>query len=439
MNYIIRAMTRHVMNLTMQWKGCTHLNYKYKLAAAALLAITTMTTPLMSHTYAQAETSNQVTEQRVNEEITSNAFLNNIANDAVAIANDAGLYASVMMAQAALESNYGKSGLASAPNYNLFGIKGQYNGQSASFSTKEQKNDGTVYETLADFRQYDSYEQSLRDYAELLSTTPYYVGTLKANTMSYKDALTALQGKYATDQQYASKLQEIIDTYDLARFDQLRGKTIITNEDGTTTTQYVAKKVISVVKGDSLSTIARTYDVTVDELMEWNGLQSTLLAIGDELIVSIDEEQKAYTSTQQNEVVAKAVEKKQVYKATKKHKVKRGDSLTSIAKKYRVSSDDLKEWNDLSTAKLTKGQKLIVAIKRVEAKKSVQQSEATKVETKKKATKTEAKIKPRYYTVQQGDSLASIARAFTTTETKLKQLNGLKSSLVYTGQKVKTQ
>lgn len=399
-----------------------------------------MTAPIMSHTYAQAETVNEVTKQQVSDALTSNAFLNSIANDAATIANDAGLYASVMMAQAALESNYGRSGLASAPNFNLFGIKGQYNGQSASFSTKEQTKDGDVYQTVANFRQYDSYEQSLQDYAELLSTTPYYAGTLKVNTMSYKDALSALQGKYATDQQYASKLQDVIDTHDLTRFDQVAGKTIITNEDGTTTTNYVAKKVIAVVQGDSLSRIAKTYDVTVEQLMEWNGLKSTLLAIGDELIVSIDSDSKETVATTVKEPAAAIVAKKPVYKATKKYKVKRGDSLTSIAKKHRVSSDDLKEWNELTTAKLTKGQQLIVAIKRVDTKKTTKKASPAKVETVKKDTpKKEAKIKPRYYTVQQGDSLASIARAFTTTETKLKQLNELTTSLVYTGQKIKIQ
>ncbi len=422
------------------WKECTHLNYKYKLATATLLALTTMTAPTMSHTYAQAETVNEVTKQQVSDALTSNAFLNSIANDAATIANDAGLYASVMMAQAALESNYGRSGLASAPNFNLFGIKGQYNGQSASFSTKEQTKDGDVYQTVANFRQYASYEQSLQDYADLLSTTPYYAGTLKANTMSYKDALSVLQGKYATDQQYASKLQDVIDTHDLTRFDQVAGKTIITNEDGTTTTNYVAKKVIAVVQGDSLSRIAKTYDVTVEQLMEWNGLKSTLLAIGDELIVSIDSNSKETVATTVKEPVAAIVEKKPVYKATKKYKVKRGDSLTSIAKKHRVSSDDLKEWNELTTAKLTKGQQLIVAIKRVDTKKATKKSSPAKVEiVKKDMPKKEAKIKPRYYTVQQGDSLASIARAFTTTETKLKQLNELTTSLVYTGQKIKIQ
>ena len=59
---------------------------------------------------AQAESSQQ-------------AFINEIGNSAAAVANSNDMYASVMIAQALLESSYGSSGLASAPNYNLFGVK----------------------------------------------------------------------------------------------------------------------------------------------------------------------------------------------------------------------------------------------------------------------------------------------------------------------------
>lgn len=72
---------------------------------------------------AQAESSQQ-------------AFINEIGNSAAAVANSNDMYASVMIAQALLESSYGSSGLASAPNYNLFGVKGSYNGQSVYMPTK---------------------------------------------------------------------------------------------------------------------------------------------------------------------------------------------------------------------------------------------------------------------------------------------------------------
>ena len=449
------------------------MKYKLKVAAAILTAFTALSSPLASHSaYAEETTSTQQTTAPVATTVTGNAFIDSISNDVVQIANDYGLYASIMLAQASLESTYGQSGLASAPNYNLFGIKGQYNGQSVSFATNEQSADGAVYRTTAAFRKYASYKESLTDYAQLLSggtsgNSGYYAGVLKENTMSYKEALQALEGRYATDQSYASKLQGIIDAYDLTRFDNMAGTaTIVANEDGTTTTNFEANKIIQVVAGDTLSAIAKTYNTTVEQLMTWNGLKSTLLAIGDELIVEVADENAQPTAvvqlTTQDEVEEQPVKPvvvteqapapvKKTYTAKKKYKVKKGDSLSSIAEKYNITTAQLKEWNDLSDASLTKGQKLAVAVKEVKAKKKVAKKKPettemikTPVTTKTakattKATKKQAKIHARYYTVQSGDSLASIARAFLTTETKLKEANHLSSNLVYTGQKIKIQ
>lgn len=439
------------------------MKYKLKVAAAILTAFTALSSPLASHSaYAEETTSTQQTTAPVATTVTGNAFIDSISNDVVQIANDYGLYASIMLAQASLESTYGQSGLASAPNYNLFGIKGQYNGQSVSFATNEQSADGAVYRTTASFRKYASYKESLTDYAQLLSggtsgNNGYYAGVLKENTMSYKEALQALEGRYATDQSYASKLQGIIDAYDLTRFDNMAGTaTIIANEDGTTTTNFEANKIIQVAAGDTLSAIAKTYNTTVEQLMTWNGLKSTLLAIGDELIVEVADGNAQPIA--QNEVEEQSVKPgvvteqapapvKKTYTAKKKYKVKKGDSLSSIAEKYNITTAQLKEWNDLSDASLTKGQKLAVAVKEVKAKKKVTKKKPettemikTPVTTKTaKATKKQAKIHARYYTVQPGDSLASIARIFLTTETKLKKANHLSSNLVYKGQKIKIQ
>ncbi|MBM7699315.1 LysM peptidoglycan-binding domain-containing protein [Kurthia huakuii] len=437
------------------------MKYNIKVAAAVLTAFTALSTPLMTST-ASAEEVVVGNTPLTQETATGNAFIDMISTDVVTIANEYNLYASVMLAQAALESNYGKSGLASAPNYNLFGIKGQYNGQSSSFATNEQTTDGTVFRTTASFRKYASYEESLKDYAVLLTggtsgNSTYYQGVLKQHTMSYKQALQALEGRYATDTNYASKLQAIIDDYDLTRFDTMAGSTeIVANEDGTTTTNVEAKKVIAVVSGDTLGAIAKTYAITVEQLMEWNGLTSTLLAIGDELVVEVND---GTAVEEQQVVVAPATPKvvKKTYTATKKYSVKKGDSLTAIAKHNDITTAQLKEWNDLSSASLKKGQKLAVAVKEEPKNSAPKATQKTTVATKEKnvtekATKsspevqqvsaekkTKAKIHARYYTVQAGDSLASIARAFLTTETKLKQANKLSSNLVYEGQKIKIQ
>lgn len=68
------------------------------------------------------------------------AFIDSIASSAQSLANENDLYASVMIAQAIVESGWGKSTLSAAPNYNLFGIKGNYQGQSVTMPTSEYVN-----------------------------------------------------------------------------------------------------------------------------------------------------------------------------------------------------------------------------------------------------------------------------------------------------------
>ncbi|MDR2278113.1 MAG: glucosaminidase domain-containing protein, partial [Vagococcus sp.] len=96
-------------------------------------------------------------------------FIQKIGEDARKIGKDNDLYASVMIAQAILESASGQSELASEPNFNLFGIKGEFEGQSVSFLTSEDNGSGELYSVQANFRKYPSYKESLEDYADLMT------------------------------------------------------------------------------------------------------------------------------------------------------------------------------------------------------------------------------------------------------------------------------
>ena len=146
-------------------------------------------------------------------------FINNIGEDARSIAQENDLYASVMIAQAILESNHGTSKLGSEPNYNLFGIKGNYKGNSASFQTWEDDGKGNTYRINAAFRKYPSYKESLEDYADILSKN-LYADARKSNTTNYQEATQALTGRYATDTSYNAKLNRLIKLYHLTDYDQ---------------------------------------------------------------------------------------------------------------------------------------------------------------------------------------------------------------------------
>lgn len=156
------------------------------------------------------------------------AFIQQVGPMAQEVAGANDLYASVMIAQAILESGWGQSTLTTLAN-NMFGIKGSYNGQFVEMQTMEDDGNGNLYPIIAKFRKYPSLKESFQDNAHVLKTTSFspgvffYHGAWKSNTNSYRDATQWLQGRYATDTSYASKLNNLIETYNLTQYDTSSG------------------------------------------------------------------------------------------------------------------------------------------------------------------------------------------------------------------------
>ena len=131
---------------------------------------------------------------------------------------------SVTIAQAILESGWGKSELAKIA-HNLFGIKAgkDWSGKIYSKKTKEQKPTGEVYEIVADFRAYDSYVDSIMDHDAFFVSTDWrrknYAAVL--NAKNYKDQAKALQAcGYATAMDYAKQLIQLIERLGLQQYDK---------------------------------------------------------------------------------------------------------------------------------------------------------------------------------------------------------------------------
>ncbi|MFF5815476.1 MULTISPECIES: glucosaminidase domain-containing protein [Lysinibacillus] len=199
-------------------------------------------------------------------------FIGEIAETARDLGADNDLYASVMIAQAILESEHGQSGLGSAPNYNLFGMKGSYQNNSVTLETTEDDGAGNLSTIMADFRKYPSYEASMQDYVKLMRNgvswnKDFYAGVFKSNTTTYTDATKFLTGSYATDSAYNEKLNTLIAKYDLQQYDS----------------PVKDKKTITVADGDSLMKIAEAYNVKVTSLKQWNQLRTERLEAGQQL------------------------------------------------------------------------------------------------------------------------------------------------------------
>ena len=177
-----------------------------------------VTVPSISFTHID---NSSYVARHYSEDLTTEKFISLVGESARTIAAENDLYASVMIAQAILESASGNSTLAQAPNNNLFGIKGTYHGNSVQLPTREDDGTGATYTIMSDFRQYETVDESLSDYADLLSNSmgDFYAGARKSNSDSFVDACDFLVGRYATDIFYSEKLQDLIETYDLTRFD----------------------------------------------------------------------------------------------------------------------------------------------------------------------------------------------------------------------------
>lgn len=129
-----------------------------------------------------------------------------------------GLYPSVMLAQAALESQFGESQL-SFDYHNYFGIKAHGHHRSVRLSTTEYYSDEPT--TITDsFCVYNSPKDCFEDYAQLLTRNENYSNVVGAASPAM--AARALQeAGYATDPAYASKLVQLINEYNLTRFDPM--------------------------------------------------------------------------------------------------------------------------------------------------------------------------------------------------------------------------
>lgn len=205
-----------------------------------------------------------------------------------------GIPASITLAQALLESGNGNSYLARVAN-NHFGIKcaSGWKGRSV------RQNDDRRGEC---FRVYDSPEASFRDHSEFL-LRPHYAALFKYDKDDYRSWAKGLKkAGYATNPRYAELLIDLIERYELHRFDQpesgyekihraeevdkeiavSRGQEALAEE----AKPPVKMRIHEVRKGDTLSAISRMYQLSLEELRALNDLGTDQLSVGQLLLVS---------------------------------------------------------------------------------------------------------------------------------------------------------
>ncbi|MFB3057245.1 MAG: LysM peptidoglycan-binding domain-containing protein, partial [Ignavibacteriaceae bacterium] len=145
--------------------------------------------------------------------------------------------------------------------------------------------------------------------------------------------------------------------------------------------------------------------VSASDLRKWNGMSGSKIIVGDKL--------KIYTnSTTQKTVTKTNTIKSDTYTY---HKVKKGETISQIAEKYKVFISSIRNWNSLSSDKIIAGTTLKI----------------------KNGGEILTGGSNNYHLVTRGESLYTIAKKYNTTIQKIKSLNNLSNSKIKTGQKLK--
>ncbi len=230
-------------------------------------------------------------------------------------------------------------------------------------------------------------QNNLEDYVEVVVKAvadyigvPYKAPGVSDNVYVVKngDSLYSIANKFGVGVESLKSINGI--TGNLINVGQ---KLVIPSDTGVNPGDYV---VYTVKRNDSLWNIANSYGVSVNDIVDYNNLGTTVLQIGQQLLIP-----NVNNSSSDSGVI---------------YVVKNGDSLWSIGKKYNVSVNDLKSANNLNSNMLSIGQQLIIP-------------ETSDYQT---------------YTVKSGDSLWKIAQNYDVNVNDLIKLNNLSSNVLFIGQ-----
>ena len=188
-----------------------------------------------------------------------------------------GVLPSITAAQAILESGWGSSELAKAPNNNLFGIKDSedWNGEIVTVPTQEYVN-GDYIKINATFRKYTSWNDSVVDHAKFFTSTEWRKNNYRkvVNETDYRIAAQELKNAgYATDPSYAGKLISLIEAYKLYEWDAVSNTTnsVLENE-GVESQNPKADLAIT-----GLNNATSSYDLVISNLVAPRGFKEVLV------------------------------------------------------------------------------------------------------------------------------------------------------------------
>jgi LysM repeat protein len=229
--------------------------------------------------------------------------------------------ASITLAQGLLESGAGRSALTRKSN-NHFGIK-----CGSGWSGRKTYHDDDARGEC--FRVYKNARESYEDHSRFLAGKQRYASLFKLKPTDYKGWARGLKkAGYATSPTYATKLIELIELYELDRFDnsRLKGTWIANPHD-----PFLANGLLYVVarSGDTFESLSDEFGISARKLRKYNDLY------------------KGYT-LRQGDVIYLEKKNRRAHKTYKTHIVRPGESMYLISQRYGIRLDRLYKMNDRS-------------------------------------------------------------------------------------------
>ncbi|MFM9825405.1 glucosaminidase domain-containing protein [Flavobacterium sp.] len=226
--------------------------------------------------YKKTETLEATSRVKVTSEMIQ-SYINNYKSVAQANMKKYSIPASIILGQALLESGSGVGTLCVQAN-NHFGIKcnSEWTGESVRY------NDDAIDEC---FRKYTNPIDSFRDHSLFLSGKKRYSSLFNLNKTDYKSWAKGLkEAGYATDELYPSKLITIIEKYQLYQYDTEIVNSSI-NNDSNSNKNTLENSLYIVEKGDTIYSISKKYNISIEELKKSNNLIENTIAIGQTILI----------------------------------------------------------------------------------------------------------------------------------------------------------
>jgi len=207
------------------------------------------------------------------------AYIENYKNVAKDNMVRTGIPASITLGQAILESGAGTGPLSVQAN-NHFGIKchKEWTGPSIKY-TDDEENEC--------FRKYDDPGQSFKDHSYFLTSRPRYAELFEFEKDDYRSWAYGLKAAgYATDSKYPDKLIGLIERYQLNKYDtEVLGKEFVSKVVNQPIVYNDDVRKYTVIKGDSLYSISKKFNISIDELKKKNNLTDNTISLGQSIIV----------------------------------------------------------------------------------------------------------------------------------------------------------